>query len=167
MATSRTDVATLFCLQPFPHVKPIGPSMGRVVQSTPIKYRELRQTLVIHPTATTVALLIVRQLGKHFTSEARTVTSVYRIALVRGLPVRLSFLRPDHQPTVTSFSAAFPMRPKYLSQAQHFSSPSPFQMSGPSNITVLQRKNPDDVVITMAIRSPLCKAKKGGFRDMR
>lgn len=40
-------------------------------------------------------------------------------------------------------------------------------MSGPSNVTVLQRKNPDDVVITMAIRSPLCKAKKGGFRDMR
>jgi len=40
-------------------------------------------------------------------------------------------------------------------------------MTGPSKLTVLQRKNPDDVVITMAIRSPLCKAKKGGFRDMR
>ncbi|KAH9984632.1 thiolase [Russula compacta] len=36
-----------------------------------------------------------------------------------------------------------------------------------SKLTALQRKNPDDVVITMAIRSPLCKAKKGGFRDMR
>ncbi|KAI0931776.1 hypothetical protein AcW2_000587 [Taiwanofungus camphoratus] len=29
----------------------------------------------------------------------------------------------------------------------------------------LQQKNPDDVVITMAIRSPLCKAKGGGFKD--
>lgn len=26
-------------------------------------------------------------------------------------------------------------------------------------------KNPDDVVITLAIRTPLCKAKKGGFKD--
>lgn len=34
-------------------------------------------------------------------------------------------------------------------------------------ITALDRKSPDDVVITMAIRSPLCKAKKGGFRDAR
>ena len=40
-------------------------------------------------------------------------------------------------------------------------------MTAPSKLAVLQRKNPDDVVITMAIRSPLCKAKKGGFRDMR
>ncbi|TFK77259.1 3-ketoacyl-CoA thiolase [Pluteus cervinus] len=29
------------------------------------------------------------------------------------------------------------------------------------------RQSPDDVVITMAIRSPLCKAKKGGFKDTR
>jgi hypothetical protein len=36
-----------------------------------------------------------------------------------------------------------------------------------SNLDALLLKNPDDVVITMAIRSPLCKAKKGGFRDMR
>ncbi|KAI9461015.1 thiolase [Lactarius psammicola] len=36
-----------------------------------------------------------------------------------------------------------------------------------SNLRALQRKNADDVVVTMAIRSPLCKAKKGGFRDMR
>jgi hypothetical protein len=36
-----------------------------------------------------------------------------------------------------------------------------------SNLDALLHKNPDDVVITMAIRSPLCKAKKGGFRDMR
>jgi len=31
----------------------------------------------------------------------------------------------------------------------------------------LQRQSPEDVVITMAIRSPLCKAKKGGFKDTR
>lgn len=30
---------------------------------------------------------------------------------------------------------------------------------------MLERKTPDDVVITMAIRSPLCKAKKGAFKD--
>jgi len=34
-------------------------------------------------------------------------------------------------------------------------------------LAALERKNPDDVVITMAIRSPLCKAKKGGFKDTR
>jgi acetyl-CoA acetyltransferase len=26
-------------------------------------------------------------------------------------------------------------------------------------------KNPDDIVITLAIRTPLAKAKKGGFKD--
>ncbi|KAG8805058.1 hypothetical protein FRC17_005751 [Serendipita sp. 399] len=31
----------------------------------------------------------------------------------------------------------------------------------------LEAQSPDDVVITMAIRSPLCKAKKGGFKDTR
>ncbi|KAG6818071.1 hypothetical protein H0H87_009226 [Tephrocybe sp. NHM501043] len=41
-------------------------------------------------------------------------------------------------------------------------------LSGPSSgRAVLERRSPDDVVITMAIRSPLCKAKKGGFRDAR
>jgi acetyl-CoA acyltransferase 1 len=28
-------------------------------------------------------------------------------------------------------------------------------------------KNPDDVVITLAIRTPLCKATKGGFKDTK
>ncbi|KAJ3553290.1 hypothetical protein NP233_g12680 [Leucocoprinus birnbaumii] len=37
----------------------------------------------------------------------------------------------------------------------------------PTGLAALERKNPDDVVITMAIRSPLCKARKGGFRDAR
>ncbi|KAA1471710.1 thiolase [Dentipellis sp. KUC8613] len=36
-----------------------------------------------------------------------------------------------------------------------------------TGVAALQRKSPDDVVITMAIRSPLCKARKGGFKDMR
>jgi len=38
-------------------------------------------------------------------------------------------------------------------------------LSGAKGLAALERKNPDDVVITMAIRSPLCKAKKGGFND--
>lgn len=32
-------------------------------------------------------------------------------------------------------------------------------------LAALERKNADDVVVTMAIRSPLTKAKKGGFKD--
>ena len=28
-----------------------------------------------------------------------------------------------------------------------------------------QAKNPDDVVITTALRTPLCKARKGSFKD--
>ncbi|PPQ64499.1 hypothetical protein CVT26_002038 [Gymnopilus dilepis] len=36
-----------------------------------------------------------------------------------------------------------------------------------SGLSSLQSKHPDDVVITLAIRSPLCKAKKGGFKDAR
>ncbi|KAI0257685.1 thiolase [Lactifluus subvellereus] len=40
-------------------------------------------------------------------------------------------------------------------------------MAETAKFTTLQYKKADDVVITMAIRSPLCKAKKGGFRDMR
>jgi hypothetical protein len=39
--------------------------------------------------------------------------------------------------------------------------------SSPVGVKALQRELPDDVVITMAIRSPLCKAKKGGFKDAR
>ncbi|CCA67700.1 probable POT1-acetyl-CoA C-acyltransferase, peroxisomal [Serendipita indica DSM 11827] len=31
----------------------------------------------------------------------------------------------------------------------------------------LEAKSPDDVVVTMAIRSPMCKARKGGFKDTR
>ena len=33
--------------------------------------------------------------------------------------------------------------------------------------SAIDAKRPDDVVITMAIRSPMCKSKKGGFKDMR
>ncbi|KAJ7102094.1 Thiolase, N-terminal domain-containing protein [Mycena belliarum] len=34
-------------------------------------------------------------------------------------------------------------------------------------LSALERKSPDDVVITFAMRSPLCKAKRGGFKDAR
>lgn len=34
-------------------------------------------------------------------------------------------------------------------------------------VAALERKSPDDVVITLAIRSPLCKAKGGGFMYTR
>ncbi|KAJ4316233.1 hypothetical protein N0V84_007942 [Fusarium piperis] len=34
-----------------------------------------------------------------------------------------------------------------------------------SSINTIQSKNPDDIVITLAIRTPLTKAKKGGFKD--
>ncbi|EPQ60511.1 3-ketoacyl-CoA thiolase [Gloeophyllum trabeum ATCC 11539] len=42
------------------------------------------------------------------------------------------------------------------------------QLSGSSKgVAALERKSPDDVVITMAVRSPLCKARKGGFKDVK
>jgi len=34
-----------------------------------------------------------------------------------------------------------------------------------SGLSALTTKNPDDIVITLAIRTPLTKAKKGGFKD--
>ena len=40
-------------------------------------------------------------------------------------------------------------------------------LAGTSGVHALEVKRPDDVVITLAIRSPLCKAKKGGFKDAR
>jgi len=39
--------------------------------------------------------------------------------------------------------------------------------SAGTGLFALQSQNPDDVVITLAIRSPLCKARKGGFKDTR
>ncbi|TFY81843.1 hypothetical protein EWM64_g2167 [Hericium alpestre] len=39
--------------------------------------------------------------------------------------------------------------------------------SSPPGLAGLRRKNPQDVVITMAIRSPMCKAKEGGMKDMK
>lgn len=36
-----------------------------------------------------------------------------------------------------------------------------------TGLVTLLNQNPDDVVITLAIRSPLCKARKGGFKDTR
>ncbi|KAJ1301606.1 hypothetical protein OPQ81_008854 [Rhizoctonia solani] len=39
--------------------------------------------------------------------------------------------------------------------------------SAPKGLPALSKKSPDDVVITMAVRSALTKAKKGGFKDTR
>lgn len=36
---------------------------------------------------------------------------------------------------------------------------------GRSGLSQIQTKNPDDVVITLAIRTPLAKGFKGGFKD--
>ncbi|PYH30344.1 putative 3-ketoacyl-CoA ketothiolase (Kat1) [Aspergillus neoniger CBS 115656] len=37
--------------------------------------------------------------------------------------------------------------------------------SGNSGLAAITQKNPDDVVITLALRTPLAKAVKGGFKD--
>lgn len=34
-----------------------------------------------------------------------------------------------------------------------------------NGLSALLQKNPDDVVITLAVRTPMCRAKKGGFKD--
>lgn len=44
--------------------------------------------------------------------------------------------------------------------ASHFTGPA-------SGLAALEKKSPDDVVVTMAIRTPLCKAKKGSLKDVR
>lgn len=36
-----------------------------------------------------------------------------------------------------------------------------------SGRAAIERTSPDDVVITLAVRSPFCKARKGGFKDTR
>ncbi|KAI1497761.1 3-ketoacyl-CoA thiolase-like protein [Biscogniauxia marginata] len=38
-------------------------------------------------------------------------------------------------------------------------------LSPGSPLASVTSKNPDDVVITLAVRTPLCKGKKGGFKD--
>ncbi|KAK7926753.1 hypothetical protein PG985_003751 [Apiospora marii] len=38
-------------------------------------------------------------------------------------------------------------------------------LSPGSGLSQITSKNPDDIVITLAIRTPLCKGKKGGFKD--
>lgn len=81
--------------------------------------------------------------------------------------IACSGLRTDveRHPRVLPFPSQLPIalilpmeRVKQL--AAHFTGSS-------SGLSSLQSKHPDDVVITLAIRSPLCKAKKGGFKDAR
>ncbi|KAI1851531.1 hypothetical protein JX265_012387 [Neoarthrinium moseri] len=38
-------------------------------------------------------------------------------------------------------------------------------LSPGSSLSQITSKNPDDIVITLAVRTPLCKGKKGGFKD--
>lgn len=38
---------------------------------------------------------------------------------------------------------------------------------GPKGLSFHETKNSNDVVVTLALRSPLCKARKGGFKDTR
>ncbi|KAG8890916.1 hypothetical protein FRB98_002936 [Tulasnella sp. 332] len=40
-------------------------------------------------------------------------------------------------------------------------------LTSSAGIVALEAKRPDDIVITMAVRSPLCKSKKGAFKDTR
>ncbi|KAJ7596868.1 Thiolase, N-terminal domain-containing protein [Mycena floridula] len=40
-------------------------------------------------------------------------------------------------------------------------------LSSPTGLAALERKSPDDVVVTFAARSPQTKAKKGGLKDAR
>jgi acetyl-CoA acyltransferase 1 len=35
-----------------------------------------------------------------------------------------------------------------------------------TGLAALHQKRPDDVVITMAIRTPLCRSGKGGLKDL-
>jgi acetyl-CoA acyltransferase 1 len=39
--------------------------------------------------------------------------------------------------------------------------------NGGPGLLALMNQDPNDIVITLAIRSPLCKARKGGFKDTR
>ena len=51
---------------------------------------------------------------------------------------------------------------------EYVSFPASQDTSNPgTGLVALQSQSPDDVVITLATRSPLCKARKGGFKDMR
>ena len=34
-----------------------------------------------------------------------------------------------------------------------------------SGVSAVTQKNPDDIVITLAVRTPLTKARRGGFKD--
>jgi acetyl-CoA acyltransferase 1 len=38
-------------------------------------------------------------------------------------------------------------------------------LTGGNALSHITTKNPDDIVITLAVRTPLCKARKGGFKD--
>ncbi|KAJ5421078.1 hypothetical protein N7465_003597 [Penicillium sp. CMV-2018d] len=56
--------------------------------------------------------------------------------------------------------------PSYIMAADRLSSLLSHLKPGATNgLAAITQKNPDDVVITLAIRTPLTKARKGGFKD--
>lgn len=50
---------------------------------------------------------------------------------------------------------------------EHVQMPVQGASSTGNGLVALLNQSPDDVVITLAIRSPLCRARKGGFKDTR
>ena len=54
------------------------------------------------------------------------------------------------------------MADRLSSILSHLRTSTPATSSGLASVT---EKHPDDVVITLAVRTPLCKARKGGFKD--
>lgn len=73
----------------------------------------------------------------------KVLTSLYRSHL------------QDHTEPVTSIEMA----------AQRLTSVLSHIIPGKSSRAQLLEQNPDDIVITLAIRTPLTKARKGGFKD--
>lgn len=54
-----------------------------------------------------------------------------------------------------------------LITASRIASKRSFVTTRPSKLgrQALLQKNPDDVVVTLAVRTPMCRAKKGGLKD--
>jgi acetyl-CoA acyltransferase 1 len=76
---------------------------------------------------------------------------------------RLGSLLSQLSPTKSGVAAMY-VSPRY--SASHIPFSANFKRwSSTNNVIDSTQKNPDDVVITLAIRTPLAKGKKGGFKD--
>lgn len=80
-------------------------------------------------------------------------------AVLHTIWARLTILPPPGRITQVHNHFILAMNARIQQVAAHV-----FGTKGLSN---LEQKRPNDVVITMAVRSPLCKARKGGFKDAR